>query len=113
MIYFMFLKDGIDVRKNYKGARLEAGRQIKKVLKWSSLMSQTVKNPSAMWSGILRFSPWVGKIPCRREWLPTLVFLPREFHGQRSPWHHKQSDMSEQLTLSLTFKVVQRGMRVV
>ena len=22
------------------------------------------------------FSPWVGKILWRREWLPTLVFLP-------------------------------------
>ena len=26
----------------------------------------------------------VEKIPWRREWLPTLVFLPEEFHGQRS-----------------------------
>jgi len=24
------------------------------------------------------------KIPWKREWLPTVVFLPREFHGQRS-----------------------------
>ena len=24
---------------------------------------------------------WVGKIPRRREWLPTPVFLPGEFHG--------------------------------
>ena len=31
-----------------------------------------------------RFDPWVGKIPSRREWLPTPVFLPGEFHGQRS-----------------------------
>ena len=31
-----------------------------------------------------RFNPCVGKIPWRREWLPTLVFLPGEFHGQRS-----------------------------
>ena len=30
------------------------------------------------------FDPWVGKIPWRREWLPTPVFLPGEFHGQRS-----------------------------
>ena len=29
------------------------------------------------------FDPWVGKIPWRREWLPTPVFLPEEFHGQR------------------------------
>ena len=29
------------------------------------------------------FDLWVGKIPQRREWQPTLVFLPGEFHGQR------------------------------
>ena len=49
------------------------------------------------------FDPWVGKIPWRREWLPTPVFLPGEFHGQRrlagySPWGHKESDMAELLT---------------
>ena len=48
-----------------------------------------------------RFDRWVGKIPWRRKWLPTPVFLPRVFHGQRSlagcsPWGHKQSDMTEQ-----------------
>ena len=31
-----------------------------------------------------RFDPWVGKIPQRRAWQPTPVFLPRESHGQRS-----------------------------
>ena len=46
------------------------------------------------------------KIPWRREWLPTPVFLPGEFHGQRSlvgysPWDRKESDMTEGLTLSL------------
>ena len=30
------------------------------------------------------FNPWVGKIPWRREWPPTPVFLPGEFHRQRS-----------------------------
>ena len=30
------------------------------------------------------FDPWVGKIPWRREWQSTPVFLPRKFHGQRS-----------------------------
>ena len=39
----------------------------------------------------LRFDPWVGKMPWRRGWLPTSVFLPGESHGQRSlvgysPW---------------------------
>ena len=54
-----------------------------------------------------RFHPWVGKIPWRREWQPTPVFLPGEFHGQRSlgPGRlqsmgvHKESDTTEQLTL--------------
>ena len=30
------------------------------------------------------FNPWVGKIPWRREWQPTPVFLPGESHGHRS-----------------------------
>ena len=30
-----------------------------------------------------RFSPWVRKIPWRRAWQPTPVFLPGESHGQR------------------------------
>ena len=29
-------------------------------------------------------SSWVGKIPWRRKWQPTPVFLPGESHGQRS-----------------------------
>ena len=49
------------------------------------------------------FDPCVRKIPWRREWLPTLVFLPREFHGQRSlagysSWDHKESDTTDRLT---------------
>ena len=40
------------------------------------------------------FDPWVRKIPWRREWQPTLVFLPEKSHGQRSlvgysPWGHR------------------------
>ena len=31
-----------------------------------------------------RFDPWVRKIPWRRKWKPTPVFLPGESHGQRS-----------------------------
>ena len=46
------------------------------------------------------FDPWIGKIPWRRKWKPTPVFLPGEFHGQRnlvgySPWGHKESDTTE------------------
>ena len=46
-----------------------------------------------------------SKDPLRKEWLPTLVFLPGEFYGQRSlvgysPWGHEESDMTEQLIYS-------------
>jgi len=34
-------------------------------------------------------------IPWRREWLPTPVFWPGEFHGLYIPWDHKESDMTE------------------
>ena len=42
----------------------------------------------------------------RRGSLPTPVFLPGEFHGQRilmgcRPWGYKESDTTERLTLSL------------
>jgi len=36
----------------------------------------------------LKFHPWVGKIPRRRKWQPTLVFLLGKPHGQRSPAVH-------------------------
>ena len=47
-----------------------------------------------------KFNPWVGKIPWRREWLPTPVSLLGESYGQRSlvgcsPWGHKELDMTE------------------
>ena len=68
-----------------------------------SLVAQTVRNLlQCRRSG---FEPWVGKIPWRREWLPTSVFLPGEFQGQRSlvgysAWCHKESDTTKQLTLT-------------
>ena len=44
--------------------------------------------------------PWAGKIPWRRQWLPTPVFLPGEFHGQRSlvgysPWDRSLTGLSD------------------
>ena len=48
------------------------------------------------------FDPWVRKIPWRRKWQPTPVFLPGKSHGQRglvgySAWGGEESDMAEQL----------------
>ena len=44
------------------------------------------------------FNPWVRKIPQRKEWLHTPVFLPGKFHGQRSlagssSWGSQKSQM--------------------
>ena len=46
-----------------------------------------------------RFDPWVGKIPWKRKWQPTPVFLPGKSHEQRSlagysPWGHRELDMT-------------------
>ena len=48
----------------------------------------------------LRFDPWVGKIPWRREWQTAPIFLPGESHGQGSlvgysPGGRKESDVTE------------------
>ena len=63
-----------------------------------SLVVQTVKNLLAMWE--TGFDSRIRKIPWRRAWLSTPVFLPGEFHGQRSlmgysPWGPKEMDMTE------------------
>ena len=51
------------------------------------------------------FNPWVGMIPWRRERLPTPVFWPGEFHALSSPWGLKESDTTDQLSLSLLGKM--------
>ena len=58
-------------------------------------VAQSVKNLPAMQE--TRFDSWVGKIPWRRKWQPTPVFLPGESHGQRSlegysPWGQRVGD---------------------
>ena len=67
----------------------------------ASQVALVVKNPPAN-AGDKRcgFDPWVGKIPWRRSWQPTAVFLPGESYGPRSllgysPWGHKESDTAE------------------
>ena len=69
---------------------------------------QTIKSLLAMQETGL--DPWTGKIPWRRKWQPTSVFLPGEFHGQRSlvgygSWGHKELDMTEQLTHTWLIRV--------
>ena len=65
----------------------------------ASLVAQVVKNPAAMWETWVQ--SLVRKMPWRKQWLPTLVFLPGLFHGQRSlagysPWGRNESGTTEQ-----------------
>ena len=83
---------------------------------WSSLLAQMVKNLPAM-KETLKFDPRVRTIPWRSEWQPMPVFLPGEFHGQRSlvgysTWGHKDSDTTERSTLWVIFryKITIRGL---
>ena len=67
------------------------------------MVAQTVKRLPAMWE------TWVRSLgrenPQSRKWQPTPVLLPAKTLGWRSligysPWAHKESDMTEQLSTS-------------
>ena len=70
------------------------------IFRRASLAAQMVMNPPTWWE------TWVQsrKTPWRREWLPTPVFWPGEFHGERSlagygPRGCRESDTTERLSL--------------
>ena len=68
---------------------------------WASLVVQTTR--ICLQGERPGLYPRVGKIPWRRTWQSTPVFLPGKFHGQRSvagysPWSHKEPDTTQQLT---------------
>ena len=50
---------------------------------WASQVALEVKNPPAKAGDIMRggFNTWVGKIPWRRAWQPTPIFL-----SEKIPW---------------------------
>ena len=65
---------------------------------WASLVAQLVKNPPAMWETWIQSLGWEN--PLEKGRLPTPVFWPGKFHGQRSlvgysPWGCKGSDTTE------------------
>ena len=68
---------------------------------WASLVAQTVKNPPARWEIWVQSLGWED--PWRREQLPTPVFWPGKFHGQRglvgyNPWGLKEWDIPSDFT---------------
>ena len=59
------------------------------VNKWLAFQSRKCKRCG--------FGPWIGKIPCRRAWLPIPVFLPEEFHD-RGAWRATVHGVTESQT---------------
>ena len=95
--------DSSRARHDLQGDEMENQRRTKSDSKQQATKNHMTKKPKAyefslkkkkkkkrggericLQCGRPEFDPWVGKIPWRREWLPTLVFLPQEFHRQRS-----------------------------
>ena len=62
------------------------------------------------WQKRRGLDPWIGKIPWRRTWQPTLIFFPGESHGQRglagySPYV-AESDRTEQLSMHASYLIL-------
>ena len=88
--FIKFFKDFVSLTVKQKGglSRWLSGRE-------STCQSRKCRSPG--------FDPSAAKIPWRRKWQPTPVFLPGKSHGQRSPvsyspWGCKKSDMTERLS---------------
>ena len=70
------------------------------LLGWSSQVAQLAQH--SLQCKRPRCNLWVRKVPWRRKWQPTPVFLPGKSHGQRSlggygPWDHKEKNTTERL----------------
>ena len=71
------------------------------------------KEPTCQWRRLKRcaFNPWVGKIPWRRAWKPTPVFLPGESQGQRSLASYIQSMGLQRIRHKWATELTQDGNR--
>ena len=86
---------------NWEAAGEEIGYQFQ--YSCASLMAQLVKN--LLQGEKPGLDPWVGKIPWRRERLPTPVFWPWEFHELYIPWGQKESE-HDWVTFTFTLKLI-------
>ena len=55
--------------------------------------------------------------PLEKEWLPTPVFLPGEFHGWRSlagysPWGRKEPEIEMEITTYITIRNMTFGINL-
>ena len=73
-----WLRDWTELNWGERGLRASARWKLQYFITSSQRICLQCRRPG--------FNPWVGKIPWRRERLPTPLFWPREFHGLYSPW---------------------------
>ena len=86
---------------NFTPSTFQKGNNVAFLMFWASLVAQTVKKLPSVWETWVH--PWFRKIPWRRNYQPTPVFLPGESHGQRSLVGYslhgpKELDTTERLT---------------
>ena len=62
---------------------------------WASLVAQLVKNPPAMWETWVESLVWEDPLEKGKAIHSSIL-------AWRIPWGHKESDTTEQLSLSLT-----------
>ena len=83
---------------------------ILETVKWFNVTGfpggSMAKNPPAN-SGDQGLGRWVGKIPWRKKWQPTPVFLPGKSHGERSlvgysAWGPKEWTQQEEMVIVLS-----------
>ena len=79
-----------------------------------ALLLQESRALNGFWNLSCNLSLAVGKMPWRRAWQPTPVFLPGEAHGQRSlagysPQGHKESDTTEGLHFHFSLSCIGEG----
>ena len=77
-------------------AHLSQEKLLKKVFPGSSVGKESACNV-----GYLGLIPGLGRSPGEGKGYPS-VFWPGEFHGLYSPWGREESDMTKQLSLSLS-----------
>ena len=62
---------------------------------WGSLVAQWLKKKSAFQCKRCEFDPWVGKIPWRRKWQPSPVFLPGKIPQKEEPGEPQSMESQE------------------
>ena len=98
----LWVREYIFVKKNRKQSSEEENKELLLHRKGASPVALVVKEPACQCRSHKRcgFDSWGGKIPWRRAWQSTPVFLPGESYGQRSlagysPRSHKVLDTTE------------------